>query len=129
MGGAKALLRHMVTEYAVSLGREDPPARTAAVSTGIVPTRSGKGVILARPQDSRPHVADVIRKFTESSPLSVADPTEQRLVAGQLAVSFIIDRQFSQSTGISLQADAGWNLLSQGLPLDKSTEAPDSAPM
>ena len=106
MGVAKAGLTQMVIELAESLGQAEPNARTAEIVTGFIPTRSGKSVAFL--QGGTPDA--VVDLFAESASLTGTSPTLQSETAGRLAVAFIDDPMFSQSTGIRLHTDGGWSL-------------------
>lgn len=109
MSTAKAALSQMVVELAASLGKADPPARTAEIVTGYVPTRSGRGVALGQPGRARP--ADVEARFAETAPLADSNGADQAEAAGLLAVRFIAGPEHRQTTGARLPVHAGFDIV------------------
>jgi len=115
MSVAKVALSQLVAELAVSLGRSDPPARTAEIVTGYIPTHAGRAVALLQ----RIKPSEVEEKAIQASPLKSTSSDSQRIAAGQIAVSFIADPMYGQSTGQRFSVDGGLNLIGPELFLDR----------
>ncbi len=106
MSVAKQGLSQLAIELAFSLGRSDPSARTLEIVTGYIPTRSGRGVASAQ----RFRHEMVSSQFTETAPLVGTNYNLQRIAAGKLAVEFMINPIFEQTTGQKINVDGGWDL-------------------
>jgi len=107
---AKDSLSHLINQLGVSLGQETPSARTAEIATWFVPTYAGRGVLAGigkqrgervRPEQVKEYAAEKL------AALKSADPDQQRINAGRIAVSFIADEMWSQTTGFHIPVDAG----------------------
>ena len=117
---AKVALSHSVAELAGSLGREDPPARTAEIVTGFIPTYAGRGVLLGiRRQRGRPVTPEQMAEYVEEVSLLPADADEQRRNAGLIAVDFIANPMWSQTTGQRFEVNAGWSLSGKSIVPDE----------
>lgn len=112
---AKVALSHLIKELAVSLGQEDPPARTAEIVTGFIPTYAGRGVLagIGKKRGKRLKIDEEEAYVARTSALRTANSDEQRTSAGLLAASFIADPMWRQTTGQRLEVNAGWSLISR----------------
>lgn len=108
MSVAKAALRHLVAVQARPLGQAEPYARIAEIVPGYIPTHAGSAVALLQPVISSPR--KVANMFEATSPLKNASVEAQRSAAGQLAVSFMLDPMWDQTTGRRIYVDAGRSL-------------------
>lgn len=112
MALAKAGLSHLVKSLAQSLGQEAPHhARVAEIATGFIPTNSGRGVAARLDQSSE---KTILPHFNQAAFIPT-DPYEQRKNAGKLAISFMTDPVYSQTTGIRFDIDGGRLFRGQGL--------------
>lgn len=112
MALAKAGLSHMVKSLAQSLGYEAPHhARVAEIATGFIPTNSGRGVAARLDVSSE---KTILPHFAEAAFIPT-DPYEQRQNAGHLALAFMTDPMFSQTTGVRFDIDGGRLARGQGL--------------
>lgn len=109
---AKASLTKAVMILAEELGKsgEDkfgkvPQARVAEIVTGYIPTRSGKGVAVL--QKKKPK--DMEKKSIENALLDGTSGALQAESAGRLAVLFMRDPAFTQTTGQRFFVDGGIN--------------------
>ena len=117
---AKVALSHLVAELAYSLGQDEPSARTAEVVTGFVPTHAARGVALGiakarRDAGYRVRPQDLLDFFTSSSAMKAANHEEQRRNSGLIAVDFIANPMWNQTSGQRFEVNAGWSLMGQSI--------------
>jgi len=107
---AKLALAQATAVLGISLGEEDPPARTLEIVTGLIPTYAARGVAagISKGRASRVSAQDMADQFIADAPLAGTSADGQRAAAGELAVSFISDAPFKYTTGERIHVDGGW---------------------